>query len=137
MIGENRLLSIFGASGRPRTAKGATVPFPGPAASARQPTRIRPACAADGPALAEMLSRCTASTRSLRFNAPLKRLIEHADRSELRTLTATMLVEQEWIMRPLRAYGTCTAVMSKGVLEVTVHRRADPASRKAPVARAQ
>jgi hypothetical protein len=54
-----------------------------------------------------------------------------------RTLRATMLVEQEWITRPLRAYGTCTAVMSKGVLEVTVHRRADPASRKAPAARAQ
>ncbi len=52
----------------------------------------------------------------------LKRLIEHADRSGLRTLRATLLAEQEWIVRPLRAYGTCTAVMSKGVLEVTVRR---------------
>jgi GNAT superfamily N-acetyltransferase len=55
----------------------------------------------------------------------LKRLIEHADRSGLRTLRATLFAEQEWIVRPLRAYGTCTAVMSKGVLEVTVRLRAD------------
>jgi GNAT superfamily N-acetyltransferase len=163
-------------------------PLPWPAASARQPARIRPACAADRPALAEMLSRCTGLTRSLRFLAPLrsfpepyltealsghpehyalvaatpaavvalascravsgdtaelavlvedarqrqgigtrllKRLIEHADRSGLRTLRATLFAEQEWIVRPLRAYGTCTAVMSKGVLEVTVRLRAD------------
>jgi GNAT superfamily N-acetyltransferase len=134
-----------------------------------------------------MLSRCTGSTRSLRFHAPLRsfpepyltealsghpqhfalvaatpaalvalascravaggaelavlvedacqrqgigarlleRLIEHADRSGVRTLRATLLAEQEWIVRPLRAYGTCTAAMSKGVLEVTVRRRAD------------
>ena len=163
-------------------------PIPAPAASARQLARIRPACADDRPALAEMLSRCTDSTRSRRFFAPLrsfpepyltealsghpehfalvaatpavvvalascravdggsaelavlvedarqgqgigagllKRLIEHADRSGLRTLRATLLAEQEWIMRPLRAYGTCTAVMNEGVLEVTVRRRAD------------
>ena len=160
-------------------------PLPGPAASATQPARIRPACAADRPALAEMLSRCTGSTRWRRFLAPLrsfpepyltealsghpehfalvaatpaavvalascrtvaggtaelavlvedarqrqgigarllKRLIEHADRSGLWTLRATLLAEQEWITRPLRAYGTCTTVMSKGVLEVTVRR---------------
>ena len=54
----------------------------------------------------------------------LKRLIEHADRSGLRTLRATLLTEQEWVVRPLRTYGTCTAVMSKGVLEVTVRRPA-------------
>lgn len=163
-------------------------PLPGPASSARQPARIRRACAADRPALAEMLSRCTGSTRSLRFLAPLrffpepyltealsghlehfalvaatptavvalascravaagtaelavlvedarqrqrigarllKRLIEHADRSGLRTLRATLLAEQEWIVGPLRAYGTCTVAMSKGVLEVTVCRPAD------------
>jgi GNAT superfamily N-acetyltransferase len=161
--------------------------MPPPAASVRQRARIMQACAADRPALAEMLSRCTAYTRSRRFLAPLrsfpepyltealsghpehfalvaatpavvvalascravdggtaelavlvedawqrrgigarllKRLIEHADRSGLRTLRATLLAEQEWITRPLRAYGTCTAVMSNGVLEVTVRRRA-------------
>jgi hypothetical protein len=37
-------------------------------------------------------------------------------------MRATLLAEQDWIVRPLRAYGTCTAVMSKGVLEVTVCR---------------
>jgi GNAT superfamily N-acetyltransferase len=163
-------------------------PMPGLATSAREPARIRLARAADRPTLAEMLSRCTSSTRSRRFFAPLrsfpepyltaalaelpehlalvaatpavvvalasccavdgctaelavlvedarqrqgigaqlmKRLIEHADRSGLRTLRATLLAEQEWIMRPLRAYGTVTAVMSKGVLEVTVRRPAD------------
>jgi GNAT superfamily N-acetyltransferase len=162
--------------------------LPGPVASARQPARIRPACAADRLALAEMLSRCSGSTRSLRFLAPLrsfpepcltealsghqehfalvaatpaavvalascravsagtaelavlvedahqrqgigarllKRLIEHADRSGLRTLTAALLAEQEWIARPLRAYGTCTILMKTGVLEVTVRRHAD------------
>jgi GNAT superfamily N-acetyltransferase len=160
-------------------------PLPWPAASARQPAQIRPACPADRPALAEMLSRCTDSTRSLRFFAPLRsfpepylsealsghpehfalvaatpaavvalascravaggtaelavlvedarqrqrigarlleRLIEHADQTGLRTLRATSLAEQEWTVRPLRAYGTSTAVMSKGVLEVTVRR---------------
>jgi GNAT superfamily N-acetyltransferase len=161
---------------------------PVPAASARQPARIRPARTADRPALAEMLSRCTGSTRSLRFFAPLRsfpepyltealsghpghfalvaatpaavvalascrtvaggtaelavlvedarqrqgigarllrRLIEHADRSGIWTLRATVLAEQEWIVRPLRAYGTCAALMSKGVLEVTVRWRVD------------
>jgi GNAT superfamily N-acetyltransferase len=141
-----------------------------------------------------MLSRCTGSTRSLRFLAPLRsfpepyltealsghpehfalvaatpaavvalascravaggtaelavlvedarqrqgigarllmRLIEHADRSGLPTLRATLLAEQEWIMRPLRAYGTSTAVMSKGVLEVTVLRHPDDQNRGA------
>jgi GNAT superfamily N-acetyltransferase len=150
-----------------------------------QPARIRRACVADRPALAEMLSRCTGATRSLRFLAPLrsfpepyltealsgqpehfalvaatpaavvalascravaggtaelailvedarqrqgigarllKSLIEHADRSGLRTLRASLLAEQEWIVRSLRAYGTCTAAMSTGVLEVTVRR---------------
>lgn len=133
-------------------------PLPGPAASASQPVRIRPVCAADRPALVEMLSRCTGSTRSLRFLAPLrsfpepyltealsghpehfalvaaspaavvalascravaggtadlavlvedarqrqgigarllKRLVEHADRSGLPTLKATLLAEQD------------------------------------------
>jgi GNAT superfamily N-acetyltransferase len=173
--------------------------LPRPAASARQPERIRPACAADRPALAEMLSRCTGSTRSLRFFAPLrsfpepyltealsghpehfalvvatpaavvalascravagrtaelavlvedahqrrgigarllKRLIEHADLSGLRTLRATLLAEQEWIVRPLSAYGTCTAVMSAGVLEVTVRRRADDPNKSSARGRA-
>ncbi len=52
----------------------------------------------------------------------LSRLIEHADRSGLRTLRATLLAEQAWIVRSLRAYGTCAAVISNGVLEVTVRR---------------
>jgi GNAT superfamily N-acetyltransferase len=162
--------------------------MPAPQALAGQSARIRPACEADRPALAEMLSRCTGSTRWRRFLVPLRsfpepyltealsghpehfalvaatpavvvalascravdggladlavlvedarqrqgigarllqRLIEHADRSGLRTLRATLLAEQEWIIRPLRAYGTCTAVMSNGVLEVTVRRRPD------------
>jgi GNAT superfamily N-acetyltransferase len=66
----------------------------------------------------------------------LKRLIEHADRSGLQTLRATLLAEQEWIVRPLRAYGTCTAVMSTGVLEVTVRRRADDRNKSSARGRA-
>jgi hypothetical protein len=42
-----------------------------------------------------------------------------------------LLAEQEWIVRPLRAYGTCTAVTTKGVLEVTV-RRGNVRSRMKP-----
>jgi N-acetylglutamate synthase-like GNAT family acetyltransferase len=146
---------------------------------------MRPASTADRPALAEMLSRCTDSTRRQRFLAPLRsfpepyltealsghpehfalvaatpaavvalasccaeaggaaelavlvedacqrqgigarllnRLIEHADRSGLRTLKATVLAEQAWIVRALRSCGTCTAAVSMGVFEVMVRR---------------
>ena len=157
-------------------------PMPSPAAAA---VRIRPATAADRPALTEMLARCSESTRSKRFLAPLRSfperyltealaghadhlalvaatptavvalasyratagatadlavlvedacqrqgigtcllngILDHADRSGLRTLKATMRPEQDWIMWALRAFGTCTARLSMGVLEVTMRR---------------
>lgn len=160
-------------------------PWPGPAAPASPQPLIRSASAADRPALAEMLSRCTDSTRLQRFSGSqrsfpepyltealsghpehfalvagtpasivalascravagdtaelavlvedawqrhgigtrlLNELIEHADRSGLRTLRATVLAEQEWIVQALRSYGTCTAPLSKGVFQVTVRR---------------
>ncbi len=52
----------------------------------------------------------------------LRMLVEHAGRSGLRTLKATVLADQQWIVRALRSYGTCRAVISAGVFEVTVRR---------------
>jgi N-acetylglutamate synthase-like GNAT family acetyltransferase len=52
----------------------------------------------------------------------LRMLVDHADRSGLRTLTATVLADQEWILRVLRSYGACRAPVSFGMLEVTLRR---------------
>jgi GNAT superfamily N-acetyltransferase len=52
----------------------------------------------------------------------LNRLIEHADRSGLRMLIATVPAENAWIVRALRSYGTCTAAVTMGVFQVTVRR---------------
>jgi N-acetylglutamate synthase-like GNAT family acetyltransferase len=52
----------------------------------------------------------------------LNGLLDHADRTGLRTLKATMRPEQDWIMWALRAFGACTARLSMAVLEVTVRR---------------
>ncbi len=52
----------------------------------------------------------------------VNRLLDHADRNGLRTLKATMRADQDWIMWALRAFGTCTARINRGVLEVTVRR---------------
>lgn len=57
----------------------------------------------------------------------LNELIEYADRSGLRTLKATVLAEQAWIVRALCSYGTCTAPVSMGVFEVTMRREPDHA----------
>ena len=52
----------------------------------------------------------------------LSMLMAHADHRGIGTLQATVLAEQEWILRLLRAYGSCSATMSMGVFEVTVRR---------------
>jgi GNAT superfamily N-acetyltransferase len=52
----------------------------------------------------------------------LAKLVEHADRTGLNALTATVLAEQAWLLRRLRRYGPVEASMSCGVYEVRLHR---------------
>jgi GNAT superfamily N-acetyltransferase len=47
-------------------------------------------------------------------------LVEHAQRTGLCPLTASVLVEQAWILRVLRRFGPCQTVVSLGVIEVTL-----------------
>jgi GNAT superfamily N-acetyltransferase len=56
----------------------------------------------------------------------LARLVEHADRSGLRALSATVLGEQAWALKVLRAYGPVEVVMSYGVFEITLGREPGP-----------
>ena len=55
----------------------------------------------------------------------LRMLVDHADRSGLRTLQATKLADEAWILRVLRSYGTCKALVRSGVFEVTLRREPD------------
>jgi N-acetylglutamate synthase-like GNAT family acetyltransferase len=177
--------------------------LPGPTtrcqpATPPSPLDIRQATAGDRQALADMLSRCTDSTRLRRFLAPLRsfpepyltealagrgehlaliaetssavvalasccavgdgvaelavlvedasqrqgigtcllsRLINHADRSGLHTLQATVLAEQAWIMRVLGSHGTCTTSGTTGVIQATVRREPGPQTRRSCDAR--
>jgi len=52
----------------------------------------------------------------------LRMMIAHADHRGIGTLQATVLAEQEWILRLLSAYGTCSSTVSMGVFEVTLRR---------------
>jgi GNAT superfamily N-acetyltransferase len=52
----------------------------------------------------------------------LRMMIAHADHRGIGTLRATVLAEQEWILQLLSAYGSCSASLSMGVFEVTLHR---------------
>jgi GNAT superfamily N-acetyltransferase len=54
--------------------------------------------------------------------ALLAKLIEQADRSGLQALTATVLGEQAWLLRALRAYGPLDVSISSGVFDVTLRR---------------
>jgi N-acetylglutamate synthase-like GNAT family acetyltransferase len=55
----------------------------------------------------------------------LRMIIDHADRSGLRTLNATVLADQEWILRLLRRYGACEVLVSSGIIEITLRREPD------------
>jgi len=104
-----------------------------PRAAPAPAVRIRQARPGDRPALAAMLARCSDQTRLSRLHGNVRQrrgisarllgmLIEHADRSRLATLIATVLAEQAWIPRALRSYGTCQATLRYGVFEVTLRR---------------
>jgi GNAT superfamily N-acetyltransferase len=56
----------------------------------------------------------------------LSKLINHADRSGLHTLQATVLAEQAWIVRVLDSHGTCTTSVTTGVIQVTLRREPGP-----------
>lgn len=55
-------------------------------------------------------------------SALLGMLIAHADHRGIGTLRATVLAEQEWIVSLISAYGSCSAAVSMGVYDVTLHR---------------
>lgn len=59
-------------------------------------------------------------------------LLDHAERSGLRTLRATVLVDQEWVLGALRSYGTCQALVSFGVLDVTLQPGPGPIHQRIP-----
>ncbi len=50
----------------------------------------------------------------------LRALIQHASASGLWTLKATVLADQAWLLRALRGYGTCRAMIGAGILDVTL-----------------
>lgn len=52
----------------------------------------------------------------------LHALVEHADRSGLATLKATVLADQTWVIRALGGYGTCAGQVSAGVWDLTLQR---------------
>lgn len=52
--------------------------------------------------------------------AMLREIAGCAGRGGLTTLTAQVLAEQGWIVRALRAYGTCESAAAHGVVDVTV-----------------
>ena len=52
----------------------------------------------------------------------LRMLVAYADHSGFGTLQATVLTEQEWILPFICGYGACSATVSMGVFEVTLHR---------------
>lgn len=55
-------------------------------------------------------------------SAMLRMLVAYADHRDIGTLRATVLAEQEWILRVMQGYGDCSAALGMGVLEVTVRR---------------
>jgi GNAT superfamily N-acetyltransferase len=59
----------------------------------------------------------------------LSRLVEHADRRGLRALTATVLGEQAWLLKALRAYGRVEASMRYGVFEVMLRQGGEESRR--------
>jgi GNAT superfamily N-acetyltransferase len=61
----------------------------------------------------------------------LEQLRAHADRARLRTLTTTVLAEQDWVIEALRIYGSCAPRLSDGVFQITLLR--DPECRPVPV----
>ncbi|HMD93346.1 MAG TPA: GNAT family N-acetyltransferase [Trebonia sp.] len=50
----------------------------------------------------------------------LAEIINHAERTRLTTLRAQLLADQAWITGMLRRHGTCAAVASRDVLDVTL-----------------
>jgi GNAT superfamily N-acetyltransferase len=52
----------------------------------------------------------------------LNRLVEQADREGLRQLRASVLVDQAWVLRLLRPYGSCEVRVSFGVLDIALRR---------------
>ena len=53
----------------------------------------------------------------------LRTLVGHAERSGRGTLRATVMADQQWILRALGTYGTCRVVLDFGVFDVTLHRK--------------
>jgi GNAT superfamily N-acetyltransferase len=51
----------------------------------------------------------------------LQELVRYSERAGHTVLTATILREQAWIIRLLRAYGTCATAPAHEALVVTVH----------------
>jgi GNAT superfamily N-acetyltransferase len=50
----------------------------------------------------------------------LAEIINHAERARLTTVRAQLLADQAWITGMLRRHGTCAAVASRDVLDVTL-----------------
>jgi GNAT superfamily N-acetyltransferase len=52
----------------------------------------------------------------------LRMIVAYGDQRGILTLQASVLAEQEWILQLMRGYGSCSATVSRGVLEVKVRR---------------